>query len=241
MFRLSKHLFFSRLALDFERISSYQFEIIAEDNGGLSSGVSVTISIENRNDFCPELINSSTILFYNTDQEENSFDFEIFDGDNDTCQMELMNFRSSFRLEKILRNRFRLFAREKLVREYYRLEFQLYDLIDENNDDQTCLRTIEFLLTTGSNETNRSLAIEIAREYFFALKTIERRSSSSFHLTLINLILLFVVFLVALLVSFLALKWIFHRKKRSNQLYRFQCQTETQFPLLDDERQVKRK
>lgn len=196
------------------------------------------ISVQNRNDFCPEVVNYSTVFFFNVDLDENRFDLELIDGDNDTCQMELINFRDVFRLEQVERNHYRFFALRSLDREYYLLQFRLYDLI-ENANDHSCIRTIESLLTTGNNETNETMAIEHARDYFLALQAIGRRSSSSFHWSLFHLILLFIFFLLALLIGLFAMKFFCSLSKRSDQLYRYQGQRETQLPLLDDEQQVK--
>ncbi|CAF2869332.1 unnamed protein product [Rotaria sp. Silwood2] len=65
--------------IDYERCSIYQFLILAIDNDDLNTSVPVTIHILNRNDFCPELINNSTALFFNIDLCPDEKKFSNFD------------------------------------------------------------------------------------------------------------------------------------------------------------------
>ena len=254
---------------------------MAVDNGGLSTNVPVTIHIRNRNDFCPELVNNSTALFFNIDlwnnnsseNHTNQYHLEIFDGDNDTCAIELLNFQDIFQVEEIERNQFLLYAYTMPEREYYILRIRLRDLVGDN--DQPCIQTIQLVLTIGSNETNQTVALDTAREYLEALHLTSKRTHSYFDLTLLNVILLFVLLSIAIIVALVAVKLIFlsslssssssstsssssssatslrHRRRRLQQrklrsngsgtatgatLYRLQGPTETQLPLLENER-----
>ena len=248
--------------IDYEHRSLYQFSIMAIDNAGLNSTVPVTIHIRNRNDFCPELRNHSTALFFNTDlwmnnssEKFNHYSLDIFDGDNDTCLIELLNFNEIFQIEQIERNRFYLFASILPEREFYVLQLRLRDLVGEN--DQPCIQTIQLVLTIGTNETNQTLALDTAREYLEALHLTSKRSHSYFDLTLINVILLFVLLSIAIVIALVAVKLIFlsrsssttstsgHRRMRRQRktgngntmngtLYRLQGPTETQLPLLEN-------
>jgi hypothetical protein len=239
------------LAIDYEHRSIYQFLIFAIDNDGLNSSVSVTIHIENRNDFCPELINNSTALFFNTDlwlnnssEKFNQYYFQLFDGDNDTCVIELLNFNEIFQVQLIERNEYILYAHVLPEREYYILQFRLHDVINETID-QTCIRYIQLVLTIGTNETNQTVAIDTAREYLEALHLISQRSHTYFDLTLFNVILILIFLSIAILIGFISIKFIFHRSSNSrhrrkptnnsNTLYRLQGPTETQLPLLANE------
>ncbi len=214
----------------------------------MTSNVSVTIQIQNRNDFCPELINNSTALFFNIDlwlnnsnEKFNQYDFQLFDGDNDTCIIELLNFNHIFHVQFIERNKYILLAYVLPEREYYILQFRLYDVINQSID-QTCIRHIQLVLTIGTNETNQTVAIDTAREYLEALHLISQRSYTYFDLTLFNVILILILLIIAILIGFISIKFIFrrslksyHRRKRandSNTLYRLQGPTETQLPLL---------
>jgi hypothetical protein len=238
---------------------------MAIDNGGLNTSVPVTINIRNRNDFCPELINNSSALFFNTDLWSNSsndkynqYYFDISDGDNDTCLIELLNFNDIFQLEQVERNKFLLYATILPEREYYILQFRLHDLVNEN--DQPCIRTIQIVLTTGTNGTNQTIALDTAKEYLEALHLTSKRAHSYFDLTLLNVILLFVLLSIAIIIALVAVKLVFlsspsstssssssslhHRRRRQQRklrsngngstLYRLQGPTETQLPLLEN-------
>ncbi|CAF0721303.1 unnamed protein product [Adineta ricciae] len=236
--------------LDYEHRSNYQFTIIAIDNDGLNTSVSVTVNILNRNDYCPELLNNSTVLFYNLDlwsnnsiSQSNQFRLDIFDGDNDTCTIELLNFNDIFRIETIQQNQFVLEAHKLPEREYYILQFRLRDLINETMD-QSCIREIELVLTTGTNETNQTVAMDTAREYLDALHLISHHKHSYFDLTLLNFILIFILLSIAIIIGLISIKLVYlstssrHRRKlrnhrnETNFLYRLQGPTETQLPLL---------
>lgn len=241
---------------------------MATDNGGLSTAVPITINIRNRNDFCPELISNSTALFFNTDlwtanstaNLTNLYSLEIVDGDNDTCTIDLLNFHDIFELEEVERNRFLLYASTMPEREYYILQLRLSDVVDES--DQPCVRTIQLVLTIGTNETNQTQALDTAREYLEALHLTSKRSHSYFDLTLLNVILLFVLLSIGIIIALAAVKLIFlssssasstssvsslrHRRRpaprklraagaASATLYRLQGPTETQLPLLENE------
>ncbi|CAF4677321.1 unnamed protein product [Rotaria sp. Silwood1] len=202
------------VGIDYEHRSVYKFFIMAIDNGGLNTSVSITINILNRNDFCPELINNSTALFYNkdlwlnnTNENFNQYYLDIYDGDNDTCLIELMNFNDIFRLEQINYNKFLLYAYILPEREFYILEFRLYDLVNDN--DQSCIRTIQLVVAIGTNETNQTLILDTAREYLEALHLTSKRSYSYFDLTLINVILLFVLLSIAIIIALVAVKLLF--------------------------------
>ena len=236
---------------------------MAIDNAGLNSTVPVTIHIRNRNDFCPELRNPIIALFFNMDlwmnnssEKFNQYSLDISDGDNDTCLIELLNFNDIFQIEQIERNRFILFASTLPEREFYVLQLRLRDLVGDN--DQPCMQTIQFVLTTGTNETNQTLALDTAREYLEALHLTSKRSHSYFDLTLLNVILLFVLLSIAIVIALVAVKLIFlsrpssassrsftHRRSRGHRksgngstlngtLYRLQGPTETQLPLLEN-------
>lgn len=249
---LKQHSF--SLGIDYEKRSIYQFRVYAIDNDGLNSSVLVTIQIENRNDFCPELIQNSTALFFNIDLWSNSshhqfnqYIFQLFDGDNDTCILELLNFHEIFQVQSIERNEYILHAHVLPEREYYILQFRLSDQINEAID-QSCIRYIQLVVTIGNNQTNETVALETAREYLEALHLISQRSHSYFDLTLLNFILLFILVSIALLIGFISIKFLFHssskktnrsRPKTSNHrtemthtLYRLQGPTDTQLPLL---------
>lgn len=210
----------------------------------------MTVSILNRNDYCPELLNNSTVLFYNLDlwsnnsiSQSNQFLLDIFDGDNDTCTIELLNFNDIFHIETIQRNQFVLEAHQLPEREYYILQFRLHDLINETMD-QSCIREIELVLTTGTNETNQTVAMETAREYLDALHLISHHKHSYFDLTLLNFILIFILLSIAIIIGLISIKLVYlstnsrHRRKlrnhrnETNFLYRLQGPTETQLPLL---------
>ena len=173
----------------------------------------MTIFIRNRNDFCPELKRNSTALFFNTDlwntsnAATNEYRLDVQDGDNDTCLMELLNFREIFHMEEIERNRYVLSALVLPEREFYILQFRLRDLVDEN--DQPCLRTLQLVLTIGSNETNQTVALDTAREYLEALHLTSKRSHSYFDLTLLNVILLFVLLSIAIIIALVVIKLVF--------------------------------
>jgi len=244
---------------------------MAIDNGGLNTSVPVTIYIRNRNDFCPELINNTTALFFNTDlwlnnsnEKFNQYYFDIYDGDNDTCQIELLNFNDIFQIEQIERNKYVLYAYTLPEREFYILQIRLRDLVYDN--DQPCIQTIQLVLTIGTNETNQTIALDTAREYLEALHLTSKRSHSYFDLTLLNVILLFILLSIAIIISLIAIKFIFfssssnssssssssssfhHRRLRQQRklrnngngstrngtLYRLQGPTETQLPLLEN-------
>jgi hypothetical protein len=233
---------------------------MAIDNGGLNTTVSVTIHIRNRNDFCPELMNNMTALFFNTDLwmnnssgKFNQYYLDIFDGDNDTCLIELLNFNDIFQIEQIERNKYLLYAYTLPEREFYILQIRLRDLVSEN--DQACIQTIQLVLTIGTNETNQTIALDTAREYLEALHLTSKRSHSYFDLTLVNVILLFVLLSIAIIIALVAIKLIFlsssssrsssstssrHRRTRQQRksgngtLYRLQGPTETQLPLLEN-------
>ena len=257
------------LGIDYEHRSIYKFSIMAIDNGGLNTSVPVTINIRNRNDFCPELLNNSTALFFNKDLwlnnssvKFNQYYFDIYDGDNDTCIIELLNFNDIFQIEQIEHNKYLLNAFVLPEREYYILQFRLHDLVNDN--DQPCIRTIQLVLTIGTNETNQTLALDTAREYLEALHVTSKRTHSYFDLTLINVILLFVLLSIAIIIALVAVKLVFlsssssassssssaslrHRRIRQQRklrkngngttggtLYRLQGPTETQLPLLEN-------
>jgi hypothetical protein len=243
-------LFYFILAIDYEHRSIYHFLIFATDNDGWNASIPVTIHIENRNDFCPELINNSTALFFNTDlwlmnstESCNQYQFDLFDGDNDTCILELLNFHQLFQLQSLTHNQYLFSASHLPEREYYILQFRLYDLINETID-QSCIRSFQLVLTIGTNETNQTIAIETAREYLDALHLISKRAYSYFDLTLINVILLFIFLSMAILIAFLSLKYLCHssnarprrkisrHRNETNTLYRLQGPTDTQLPLL---------
>ncbi|CAF0868618.1 unnamed protein product [Adineta steineri] len=203
------------VGIDYERRSIYKFSIIATDNGGLSTNVPVTINIRNRNDFCPELMNNSSALFFNMDlwmnnsseKLDNQYYLDIHDGDNDTCIIELLNFNDIFQLEQIERNKFLLQAYTLPEREYYILQFRLRDLV--NHNDKPCIRTIQLVVTIGTNDTNQTIALDTAREYLEALYLTSKRSHSYFDLTLLNVILLFVLLSIAIIIALVAIKLIF--------------------------------
>lgn len=247
-----KNISSSHLDIDYERQSIYKFFIFASDNHGFNTSVPVIIYIKNRNDFCPELLNNSSALFFNTDlwlnnssQRFNEYYLELYDGDNDTCIIELLNFNDIFQIEFIKHNQYVLFAHILPEREYYILQFRLRDLINETND-QSCIRHIQLVLTIGTNETNQTVAIDTAREYLEALHLISKRTHSYFDLTLINVILIFILLSIAILIGLVSIKLIsrtktsHHRRKlhnhrnNTNTLYRLQGPTETQLPLLDN-------
>lgn len=228
--------FLAHLGLDYERQSLYQFHILAIDSTGLNSSVPVTIRVHNRNDFCPELLKNSTVLFFNTDRW-NSYLFDLYDGDNDTCQMDLLTFNEIFHLQPIKRNQYVLYAHRLPEREYYILQLRLRDLVNESID-HSCIRTVQFVVTTGTNDTNQTVAMELADDYLQALHRIERHSSSSFHLTIVHVILTLIFLSLAVLIALLAMKFVCHSSKRrhpTGALYRLQGPTETQLPLLDNE------
>ena len=194
----------------------YKFAIMAIDNGGLNASVPVIINIRNRNDFCPELINNGTALFFNTDlgyspenstEHWNEYYLDVYDGDNDTCLIELLNFNDIFHVKEIERNRFALSALVLPEREFYIIQLRLRDLVDEN--DQACLRTIQLVVTIGTNETNQTVALDTAREYLEALRLTSKRSHSYFDLTLLNVILLFVLLSIAIIIALVAIKLVF--------------------------------
>ncbi|CAF1202853.1 unnamed protein product [Rotaria sordida] len=238
--------------IDYERRSIYQFLILAIDNDGLNTSVPVTIHILNRNDFCPELINNSTALFFNIDlwfnnsnEKFNHYYLELFDGDNDTCSIELLNFNNIFKIDLIQHNQYLLYAHILPEREYYILQFRLRDLINETID-QSCIRYAQLVLTIGTNETNQTLAIDSAREYLEALYLISRRSYSYFNLTLFNVIFVIILLSIAIIISLISIKIIYlssnschqrrlrKHKNDSHTLYRLQGPTETRLPLLDN-------
>jgi hypothetical protein len=216
---------------------------------GLNTSVPVTIHILNRNDFCPELINNSTALFFNTDlwvnnssEKFNQYYFDIFDGDNDTCIIELLNFNDIFQVEPMERNQFLLYANILPEHEYYILKFRLRDLINETND-RSCIRYIQLVLTIGTNQTNQTVAIDTAREYLEALHLISRRSHSYFQLTLLNVIFILILLSIAIIIGLISIKLVcfsstsHHRRNHRNdmnKLYRLQSPTDTQLPLLDN-------
>jgi len=236
---------------------------MAIDNHGMNTTVPVTIHILNRNDFCPELIHNTTALFFNTDlwihnsteQQSNQFSLDIYDGDNDTCVLQLLNFNEIFQIEQIERNKYILSALIVPEREFYILDFRLRDLVNEN--DQSCIQTIQLVMTIGSNETNQTVALDTAREYLEALRLTSKRSHSYFDLTLLNVILLFVLLSIGIIIALVAVKLVFlsssssrsssssnHHHRRSHQqrklrengtLYCLQGPTETQLPLLENE------
>jgi hypothetical protein len=236
---------------------------MAIDNGGLNSTVSVTIHIRNRNDFCPELMNNITALFFNTDlwmnnssEKFNQYYLDIYDGDNDTCLIELLNFNDIFQIEQIERNKYFLIAYTLPEREFYILQIRLRDIVADN--DQPCIQTIQLVITIGTNETNQTIALDTAREYLEALHLTSKRSHSYFDLTLLNVILLFILLSIAIIIAIVAIKLIFlssstrssstssgHRRLRrlrkngngttlNGTLYRLQGPTETQLPLLEN-------
>ncbi|CAF0976412.1 unnamed protein product [Rotaria sordida] len=211
------------VGIDYEHRSIYKFLIMAIDNGGLNTSVPVTINILNRNDFCPELINNSTALFFNkdlwlnnTNENSNQFYLDIYDGDNDTCLIELINFNDIFRIEKIQYNKFLLYAYILPEREFYILEFRLYDLVNDN--DQSCIQTIQLVLAIGTNETNQTLILDTAREYLEALHLTSKRSHSYFDLTLLNVILLFILLSIAIIIALVAVKLLFLSSSSSSSL-----------------------
>jgi hypothetical protein len=170
---------------------------------GLNSSVPVTIHILNRNDFCPELLNNTTALFFNTDlwsnntsEDSNQYYFDLFDGDNDTCVMELLNFNDIFQLDSIEHNQFLLYANILPEHEYYILKFRLRDLINETND-RSCIRYIQLVITIGTNQTNQTVAIDTARGYLEAIHLSSQRSHSYFHLTLLNVIFILILLSIA--------------------------------------------
>lgn len=184
---------------------------MAIDNGGLNTTVPVTINILNRNDFCPELINNATALFFNKDlwlnntsSDSNQFYLDITDGDNDTCVIELLNFNDIFRVEQIERNRYLLSAYILPEHEFYILQLRLRDLV--SSEDEPCIQTIQLALAIGTNETNQSLALDTAHEYLEALRLTSKRSHSYFDLTLLNVILLFVLLCIAIVIALVAMK-----------------------------------
>ena len=241
----------------------YKFFIMAIDNHGMNTTVHVTIHILSRNDFCPNLIHNTTALFFNTDrwihnsteQQSNQFSLDIYDGDNDTCVLQLLNFNEIFQIEQIERNKYILSALIVPEREFYILDFRLRDLVNEN--DQSCIQTIQLVMTIGSNETNQTVALDTAREYLEALRLTSKRSHSYFDLTLLNVILLFVLLSIGIIIALVAVKLVFlsssssrsssssnHHHRRSHQqrklrengtLYCLQGPTETQLPLLENE------
>lgn len=258
----------SLAGIDYERQSLYKFSVVASDNGGLNTSIPVMVSIRNRNDFCPELRRNSTALFFNTDlwnnssQTSNQYTLDVYDGDNDTCVMELLNFKEMFQLDELEHNQYLLSVLSLPEREFYILQIRLRDLVEDN--DQPCLRTIQLVLTIGTNETNQTIALDTAREYLEALHLTSKRSHSYFDLTLLNVILLFVLLSIAIIIALVAIKLVFlssssssstsssssslrHRRLRQQRklrmngnsngtggtLYRLQGPTETQLPLLE--------
>jgi len=208
--------------------------------------------IENRNDFCPELLLNSTVLFFNIDLDLNNslnqYDFHLFDGDHDSCRIDLLNFQHLFQLEQISSNFYRFIVHHLPEREYYILQFRLYDLINQTNDDESCQKDLQLILTIGTNQTNQTWAIETAREYFDALHLISKRHYSYFDLTILNVIIFIVFLSIAIVIALISLKFISSTKNTSQQthrtankyqesttLYRLQGPTETQLPLLANE------
>ncbi|CAF5119407.1 unnamed protein product, partial [Rotaria magnacalcarata] len=152
--------------IDYEHRSIYQFSILAIDNNHLNTSVPVIVRILNRNDFCPELVSNSTALFFNTDLwfnnsygKYNHYYLELFDGDNDTCSIDLLNFSDMFKIEFIKRNLYLLYATVLPEREYYILKFRIQDLTNETFD-RSCVRFTQLVLTIGTNETNETIAID---------------------------------------------------------------------------------
>lgn len=244
--------FSSCLGIDYERCSMYEFLILAIDNANLSTSVPVTIRILNRNDFCPELFHNSTALFFNTDlwfnnsnEKFNHYDLKLSDGDNDTCVIELLNFNDIFKIKIIERNHYLLYAYALPESEYYVLQFRLHDLVDETLD-QSCIQHIQLVLTIGTNQTNQTVAIDTAREYLEALHLISQRTYSYFHLTLMNIILVFILLSILMIITLIFIKLIYissksrqqrkmrRQKNNMHTLYRLQGPTETQLPLLDN-------
>ena len=232
---------FIPLGLDYERQSSYQRDALAIDNGGLQARVPVTIHVLNRNDFCPELLLNSSVLFYNNDRKKNSYLMDLFDGDNDSCHVELLNFQDVLRLQLIARNQYLLDVYQHPEREYYIVQLRLSDLINDTND-RSCIRDIQLILTTGNNETNQTMAIALAEEYLQSLQFTNRYKHSSFQLMIINMILISLIFVMAIFSALIAMKIFCSLSKRSHSIdsqtrtiYRFQGPTETQLPLLDQE------
>jgi hypothetical protein len=177
----------------------------------------------------------------NSSEKFNQYYLELFDGDNDTCIIELLNFNHIFQVQFIQRNEYILFAHVLPEREYYILQFRVHDVVDDSID-KTCIRHIQLVLTIGTNETNQTVAIDTAREYLEALRLISQRSHTYFDLTLFNVILILIILIIAILIGSVSIKFIFRRsinprqrRKRtnnSNTLYRLQGPTETQLPLL---------
>ena len=226
--------------------------ILAIDNDGLNTSVPVTVYILNRNDFCPELINNSTALFFNTDlwlnnsnEKFNQYYLQLIDGDNDTCSIKLLNFNNIFQIDSIERNQFLLYAQILPEREYYVLKFRLQDHVNKTID-QPCIQYTHLILTTGTNKTNQTAAIDAAREYLEALDLASHHSHSYFNLTSVSVLFVFILLIMAIMLGFISFKLIFfslnshqQRKPRKNKndihtLYRLQSPTETQLPLLDN-------
>lgn len=237
----------SLLGLDYERQSIYQCDALAIDNGGLQTRVPVTIYVDNRNDFCPELLMNSTILFVNTDlwYETNiSFRFDLFDGDNDLCQMELLNHQDMFHLESKSFNRYELFIDQYPQREHYLVEFRLEDVINKTND-HACIRHIELIISVVNNQTNQTAASLLADEYFQTVqnqKKINQENDSSFQLMIINVILICLMFFMAIFSTLIGIKIFCSLSKQQHStddsntnLYHCQAHTETRLPLLDQE------
>ncbi|CAF3758778.1 unnamed protein product [Rotaria socialis] len=238
--------------IDYEHRSIYQFSILAIDNNRLNTSVPVIVRILNRNDFCPELVNNSTALFFNTDLwfnnsygKNNHYYLELFDGDNDTCSIELLNFSDMFKIEFIKRNLYLLYANALPEREYYILQFRIQDLINETFD-RSCVRFTQLVLTIGTNETNETVAIDSAQEYLETMRLMSRRTYSHFNLTVFNIIFAVLFLSIAIIIGVILIKLIYlsshschqrkgrKHRKNTHTLYRLQGPTETQLPLLDN-------
>lgn len=182
----------------------------------------------------------------NSNEKYNQYYLKLYDGDNDTCSMELINFNNIFKIKEIERNLYLLHATILPEREYYILEFRIRDLVNESID-QSCIRFTRLVLTVGTNTTNQTVAIDSARDYLEAISLISRRSYSYLNLTVFNIIFVFIFLSIAIIIGVILIKLVyllshtFHRRKNgkhkndTHTLYRLQGPTETQLPLLDNE------
>ncbi|CAF0953706.1 unnamed protein product [Didymodactylos carnosus] len=239
--------------IDYEQQTRYDMSVMAYDRKGLNTTVPLIIHIQNRNDWCPELKNQTVYFFINIDEWNQTALYnpiELTDGDNDTCEMILLNFNDLFKIEKLARNIFNLKAIAIPYNELYELDIKLRDIVIDG--DKSCEKRVKIIVAIGNNQTNQSQVYEIAQQYLETIRLRdlhESRQRSYFDLTLVNIIGLFIIlcFLIILILIVIRIGLattrrkstryhIHHHKDHPNRigtLYRLQQeQTETQLPLL---------